>query len=82
MAHQRDNAIMVIVTVPGERWEIEFFDDGSVEGERFISDGEMGGKEMLSELLAKYSDNDFEKIDTAQNNILEVVADLMKRNRF
>jgi hypothetical protein len=75
LAHQRDNAIMVIVTVPGERWEIEFFDDGSVEVERFISDGEIGGKEMLSELLAKYSDNDFEEIDSTQNNILEVVAE-------
>ena len=32
----RDEAIMVLVTVPGERWEVEFLVDGSVEVERFI----------------------------------------------
>ncbi len=32
-------ALMVVVAVPGERWEIEFFDDGRVELERFISRG-------------------------------------------
>jgi len=32
-------ALMVVVAVPGERWEIEFFDDGRVEIERFISRG-------------------------------------------
>jgi hypothetical protein len=27
LAHHRDNALLVSVAVPGERWEIEFFDD-------------------------------------------------------
>lgn len=31
LGHYRDNAIMVLVSVPGERWEIEFPDDGAVE---------------------------------------------------
>ena len=75
LAHQRDNAIMVIVTVPGGRWEIEFCDDGSVEVERFISNGEIGGEETLSELLAKYSDNDSDEIDSTQDNGLEVVVE-------
>jgi len=35
----RPEALMVSVAVPGERWEIEFFDDGHVELERFISHG-------------------------------------------
>lgn len=34
----RDESIMVYVAVPGERWEIEFMDDGSIEIEKFISD--------------------------------------------
>jgi hypothetical protein len=75
LAHQRDNAIMVIVTIPGERWEIEFCDDGSVEVERFISDGEIGGKEMLGELLARYSDNDIDEINSIRDNGLEAVAE-------
>lgn len=52
----REHTIMVIAAIPGERWEIEFLADGSVEVERFISDGEIHGEELLSELLAKYSD--------------------------
>jgi len=31
LASHRHEAIMVCVTVPGERWEIEFLEDGSVE---------------------------------------------------
>lgn len=34
----RDESIVVYVAVPGERWEIEFMDDGSIEIEKFISD--------------------------------------------
>ena len=56
LAHQRDEAVMVNVAVPGERWEIEFLDDGSVEIERFVSHGEIAGEEALDELLARYSD--------------------------
>jgi hypothetical protein len=35
----REDTIMVSVAVPGEYWEIEFFADGSVELERFVSQG-------------------------------------------
>jgi hypothetical protein len=35
----RTEAVMITVAVPGERWEIEFFADGSVEVERFVSQG-------------------------------------------
>lgn len=56
----RDEAIMVLVTVPGERWDVEFLADGSVEVERFISDGEIYGEDILSELFAKYTDQDGE----------------------
>lgn len=35
LASHRDDTIMGLVTVPGERWEIEFFGDGSVEVSAF-----------------------------------------------
>ena len=58
LASHRDDTIMVLVTVPGERWEIEFFGDGSVEVERFRSHGEIGGEESLQELLTTYADQE------------------------
>jgi len=51
---------MVLVTVPGERWEVEFRADGSVEIERFISDGKIYGEGTLGELFAKYMDQEGE----------------------
>jgi hypothetical protein len=53
--HIRDS-IMIETAVPGERWEIEFFDDGHVEVERFRSNGKIGGDETLDELFRRYSD--------------------------
>jgi hypothetical protein len=35
----RPDAAMVEVAVPGERWELEFFTDGRIELERFVSQG-------------------------------------------
>ncbi len=58
LASHRDDTIMVLVTVPGERWEIEFFGDGTVEIERFRSNGEIGGEESLQELLTTYADQE------------------------
>ena len=55
LAHNRDEAITVSVAVPGERWEIEFLDDGSIEVERFISNGEVRGEEILTELFARHA---------------------------
>ena len=56
LAHNRDEAIMVLVAVPGERWEIEFMSDGSVEIEKFISNGEIYGADSLGELFTRYAD--------------------------
>jgi hypothetical protein len=49
---------MVLVAVPGERWEIEFMSDGSVEIEKFTSNGEIYGAESLSEVFARYADQE------------------------
>jgi hypothetical protein len=56
LAHHRDEAVMVLVAIPGERWEIEFFNDGSVEVERFISRGNLASEEVFSELFAAYAE--------------------------
>jgi hypothetical protein len=50
----RPEALMVSVAVPGERLEIEFFDDGHVELERFeslgVDDHDFTPPEVLSYL--------------------------------
>jgi hypothetical protein len=61
LASHREDAIIVLVTVPGERWEIEFLGDGSVEGERFLSNGGICGEEAVHELLSKYADPEHAK---------------------
>jgi len=62
----RDEAIMVIVVVPGERWEIEFLVDGSVEVERFSSDGQIYGEEVLTQLVHEHSDRESEALSLSQ----------------
>lgn len=52
----RDEAIMVEVAVPGQRWEIEFMDDGTVEVEKFVSDGDYSDSKELEILLNEFSD--------------------------
>ena len=55
----RDDAIMIEVDVPGERWEIEFVDYGDeihVEIERFRSDGHIEDESALNDLFAQFSD--------------------------
>ncbi|MGI8551205.1 MAG: hypothetical protein ACR2PL_10550 [Dehalococcoidia bacterium] len=54
--HVRDEAVMTTVAIPGERWEVEFLDDGSVEVERFVSTGELKGEELLETLFACYAE--------------------------
>jgi hypothetical protein len=52
----REDTIMIEAHVPGRRYEIEVFPDETVEVEVFKSEGEIGGKELVEELLAKYSE--------------------------
>jgi hypothetical protein len=54
----REEALMIEVDVPGERWEIEFVDyddEVHVEIERFRSNGKSYDESILEELFAKYS---------------------------
>jgi hypothetical protein len=57
LSQHRDDAIMVEVAVPGERWEVEFLEDGSVEAEVFRSDGEIRSESAIDELLRRHSDS-------------------------
>ncbi len=50
-----EDAIMVVATLPEERWEIEFSGDGNVEIEIFESDGEIHGESMLEELFQRHA---------------------------
>lgn len=49
------DSVAVLVSIPGERWEIEFFDDAHVEVERFRSNGEITDESAFPLLFA---DND------------------------
>lgn len=44
------DSIMVEVAIPGERWEIEFFTNGNVEVEKFISQGTILDESALNDL--------------------------------
>lgn len=50
------DAVMVEVAVPGERWEVEFLNDGSVEIEKFIAEGKIYGEEELQTLFKNFGD--------------------------
>jgi hypothetical protein len=56
LASIRDGAVMVQVTVPGERWEIEFFPDSPPEVEVFRSRGDIAGEDTLERLFAEHGD--------------------------
>lgn len=50
---------MVTVNIPGERWEVEFFDDGNVEVERFVSTGVVDGAALLDTLIEQATQADY-----------------------
>jgi len=75
LMHQRENAVMVSIVVPGERWEVEFFDNGTVEVERFISDGEIADEAALIELIAKYSEPEHKPFEWSQSTRMPAVPE-------
>ncbi|MCM3180870.1 hypothetical protein [Cytobacillus horneckiae] len=52
----RNEAILVEIAVPGQRWEIEFMEDGTVEIEKFISDGEYYDVKEIETLYKDFID--------------------------
>ena len=55
LADHTEGAIMVEISVPGERWEIEFHHDGRRSVEIFLSSG-VKGEELLEDLFYRFSD--------------------------
>lgn len=47
---------MVEIAVPGQRWEVEFFSDGTVEIEKFLSNGIIYDDTELDILFKDFSD--------------------------
>jgi hypothetical protein len=52
----RSEAIMVEIAVPGQRWEVEFMEEGTVEIEKFINDGDFYDVKELETLFKDFSD--------------------------
>ena len=66
VAHNREDTVTVFVALPGERWEIEFLSDGSIEIEKFLSSGEIHGAESLGELFARYAEQGAQRDSAAE----------------
>lgn len=53
----KEEEIMVEVAVPGQRWEIEFMEDGAVEVEKLVSDGDYYDSQEIETLLKDFLKN-------------------------
>ncbi len=49
------DGILVEVSVPGQRWEIEFLADGTIEVEKFVSDGKIENESEIEVLFRDFS---------------------------
>jgi hypothetical protein len=56
LQNYREGALSVLAHAPGEYWEIDFLADGSVEIERFRSDGRVHDDTMLEDLFALWAE--------------------------
>ncbi len=51
LRQDRDDAVSIDVTVPGERWEVDVLSDGTIEVEVFKSEGDIGDEKLLKKLV-------------------------------
>lgn len=49
-------SIMVEIAVPGQRWEVEFFPNGEVQIEKFISNGKFFGVSEIEALFDGFTE--------------------------
>ena len=56
VSRYRDDAVSIHAVVPGERWEIDVLDDGTVDFERFVSDGEVRDAEALKASISRFAE--------------------------
>ena len=50
------DGVMVEIAVPGERWEVEYMKDGTIEIEKFVSDGQIFNVNELEALFENFLD--------------------------
>ena len=50
------DSILIEIAVPGERWEVEFFANGNVEIEKFLSEGKIYNESELDDLFNRFPD--------------------------
>ena len=50
------DAIMVEISIPGQKWEVEFMQDGTIEIEKFITTVEILDESELVHLFEEFSD--------------------------
>jgi hypothetical protein len=54
LSSARPEALMATLDIPGARWEVEFMEDGTIEIERFVSNGEILDESALTDLFREY----------------------------
>lgn len=65
LSRNRYDAISVEVMAPGERWEVDFSEDGTIDVERFRSDGEIFDESAFKELFALWAEDPAEEAKKA-----------------
>ncbi len=56
LAHNQEDAITIQVVVPGQRWEIDCYVDGTIDIEIFKSDGAVRDVPAIDTLFRDFSD--------------------------
>jgi hypothetical protein len=56
LSDHTEDAVMVEISVPGERWEVEFHQDGQIGVEVFASKGKIEDAKLLDDLFSRFSD--------------------------
>ncbi|HYT95634.1 MAG TPA: hypothetical protein VEL76_43345 [Gemmataceae bacterium] len=56
LKNDREGALSVLAFAPGEYWEIDFLEDGTVDVERFRSEGRIHDETMLEELFTLWAE--------------------------
>lgn len=58
----RADAISIIIAVPGERWEIDFFPDRPMGVERFVNpSGDINDESSLEDLFSRFGEDTEDK---------------------
>ena len=53
MVSEIADSILVEIAIPGERWEVNFYTDGNIFVEKFVSTGETFGADELDRLFSE-----------------------------